>query len=90
MLATRAKGETLDVEVLHGELLSALGGELSFDARPARLLKTMRDGGASLGIFLNPTDPDSLFRVVQEGKVLPSKSTFFTPKIPSGLVVRDF
>jgi uncharacterized protein (DUF1015 family) len=90
VLATRAKGETLAVEVLHGEILSVLGGELSFDARPARLLKTMRDGGASLGIFLNPTDPDDLFRVVQEGKVLPSKSTFFTPKIPSGLVLRDF
>jgi uncharacterized protein (DUF1015 family) len=90
LLATRPKGETLDVEVLQEEIISPLGGELSYDARPARLLKTMRDGGASLGIFLNPTDPDDLFRVVQEGKVLPSKSTFFTPKIPSGLVVRDF
>ncbi len=90
VLATRPRGETLAVEVLHEEILSALGGELSYDARPARLLKTMRDRGASLGVFLNPTDPDSLFRAVQQGKVLPSKSTFFTPKIPSGLVLRDF
>lgn len=88
-LAHRARGERLDVEVLHDELLPALGGELSFDARPARLLETLRERRASLGIFLHPLDPDSLFRVVQDGVLLPEKSTFFTPKVPSGLVVRD-
>jgi len=88
-LATRARGDTLDVEVLHDEVLPALGGELSFDARPARLLQTLRDSHAVLGIFLHPLDPDSLFRVVQAGKLLPEKSTFFTPKIPSGLVLRE-
>ncbi len=89
-LAQRARGERLDVEVLHDELLPALGGELGFDARPARLLETLREGDASLGILLHPLDPDGLFRVVQAGVLLPEKSTFFTPKIPSGLVVRDF
>ena len=74
ILATRAKGEKLDVEVLHEEILTGLGGELSFDARPARLLKTMRDRGASLGAFMNPTDPDDLFRVVQQTCPLPLRS----------------
>jgi hypothetical protein len=89
-LAHRARGERLDVEVLHDELLPALGGELGFDARPARLLETLREGDASLGILLHPLDADGLFRVVQAGVLLPEKSTFFTPKIPSGLVLRDF
>lgn len=89
-LAHRARGERLDVEVLHDELLPALGGELSFDARPARLLETLRSGDAALGILLHPLDPDGLFRVVQAGVLLPEKSTFFTPKVPSGLVLRDF
>jgi uncharacterized protein (DUF1015 family) len=88
-LVTRDKGESLDVEVLHGELLPALGGELAFDARPARLLETLAHARAELGIFMNPTHPDDLFRVVRAGGVLPQKSTFFTPKIASGLLVRD-
>ncbi len=80
----------LDVEVLHDELLPGIGGELSFDANAERLLETVREGDASLGILMNPLAPDELFRVVQQGRVLPQKSTFFSPKIPSGLVLRDF
>ena len=87
-LASHARGAQLDVEVLHEELLPELGGTLSFDARPERLLGRVAAGEVSLGIFLNPIDPDALFRVVQAGGLLPQKSTFFSPKIPSGLVVR--
>ena len=90
LLAARELGAELDVDVLHNELLPALGGELSFDAQPARLRQTLRDGGASLGILMNPVDPNRLFEAVQAGRVLPQKSTFFTPKVPSGLVVREF
>ncbi len=89
ILALRARGEPLDVEVLHEELLARLGGQLHFDSRPDRLLANVRAGRASLGIFLNPIDPESLFRVVRAGGLLPEKSTFFTPKVPSGVVIRD-
>jgi len=89
-LAVRARGERLYVEVLHAELLPALGGELEFDARPERLLERCRSGAASLGVLMNPLDPDTLFRVIEAGAVLPQKSTYFAPKIPSGLVLRDF
>lgn len=90
LLAHRPRGESLDVEVLHDDLLPRLGGELQFDSRPERLLATLRDRQASLGVLLNPVDPEALFRVVQSGARLPQKSTFFSPKIPSGLVLRDF
>ncbi|MCP4004623.1 MAG: DUF1015 domain-containing protein [bacterium] len=90
LLATRSRGQTLDVQVLHEELLPELGGELSFDSKPERLLENVRAGSVSLGLFLNPTGADELFRVVRDGTVLPQKSTFFSPKIPSGLIVRDF
>jgi len=86
----RARDKQLDVEVLHSELLPALGGELSFDARPNRLLASCRSGDAALGILLNPIAPDALFRVVEAGAILPQKSTFFAPKIPTGLVLRSF
>lgn len=90
VLATRARGERLDVEVLHDELLPALGGELAFDSRPDRLVEAVQSGDVALGVLLNPVDADSLFRAIQAGTRLPKKSTFFTPKIPSGLLVRDF
>jgi len=88
-LAWRPRGAQLDVEVLHEELLPGLGGELSFDSKPARLLERVEQGEVELGILLSPLDPESLFRVVQAGRTLPQKSTFFSPKIPSGLVLRD-
>ena len=47
-------------------------------------------GEAALGILTNPLPTADLFRVVHEGRVLPQKSTFFSPKVPSGLVLRDF
>lgn len=89
-LARKPKTEPLDVELLHDRLLPALGGELSFDAQPARLLASALAGETRLGIAMNPIPPEELFRVVQAGARLPKKSTFFTPKIPSGLVIRDF
>lgn len=90
LLATRPRGQRLDVEVLHEEILSELEGPLTFDAQPARVLAAIRDGGASLAVLLNPVDPERLFSVVQSGARLPRKSTFFTPKVPSGLLLRDF
>ena len=33
--------------------------------------------------------PDDVFRTTGEGQVMPQKSTFFYPKIPTGLVLRD-
>ncbi|MFQ5513683.1 MAG: DUF1015 family protein [Myxococcota bacterium] len=89
LLASRARGKRTAVEVLHEEILPALGGPLRFDARPDRVLARARRGEIRLGILLQPLDPDTLFRVVQEGAVLPQKSTFFSPKIPSGLLLRE-
>ena len=89
-LALKARSARLDVELLHDELLPALGGDLSFDAQPLRLLANARSGEIELAIAMNPIAPADLFRVVQAGERLPKKSTFFTPKVPSGLVIRDF
>jgi uncharacterized protein (DUF1015 family) len=87
-IAGRGRGSRLDVEVLHEELLPGLGGDLSFDAQPARLMQTLRARRGSLAILMHPLDADALFRTVQAGAVLPQKSTFFAPKIPAGLALR--
>jgi uncharacterized protein (DUF1015 family) len=39
-------------------------------------------------LYLNPLTAEDVFRVTAAGEVLPQKSTFFTPKLPSGLVFR--
>jgi uncharacterized protein (DUF1015 family) len=88
-LALRARTGALDVQVLHGEVLPELAGELSFDADPVRSLEKVHRGEVDLAILLNPLAPDALFEVVQAGELLPQKSTYFSPKIPSGLVLRE-
>jgi uncharacterized protein (DUF1015 family) len=89
-VASRARGERPDVEVLHEELLPRIGGSPSFDAEAERVARAARDGDAALSILMNPLSAEELFRAVQAGGVLPQKSTYFAPKIPSGLVLRDF
>jgi uncharacterized protein (DUF1015 family) len=41
-----------------------------------------------VALYLNALAPEDVFRVTGAGEVLPQKSTFFTPKLPSGLVFR--
>ncbi len=47
-------------------------------------------GEASLGFILKPMSYDELTEVTGEGLTVPQKSTFFYPKIPSGLVGYHF
>ncbi len=91
-----ADGE-LTVRVLHREVL---GGLLGLDeaavrdgavAFPKSTLQTARDvrrGRGGLALYLNPLRPDDVFRVTEAGETLPQKSTFFYPKLPTGLLFR--
>ena len=88
LLAGRPRGAQLDVAVLHEELLPLLGGRLRFDSRPERAVASVEQGEAALALLQNPVTPEELFRVVRSGELLPQKSTFFAPKVPSGLVLR--
>src|SRR5207245_2069797 len=41
-----------------------------------------------LAELLNPTKVEQVFAVADAGDVMPPKSTYFVPKVPSGLVLR--
>lgn len=41
-------------------------------------------------ILLTPTRMEEVRRVADAGQVMPQKSTFFAPKIPTGVVIRPF
>jgi uncharacterized protein (DUF1015 family) len=51
-------------------------------------LRLVRQGGAAVAVLLNPTKVEQVFAVADAGDVMPPKSTYFVPKVPSGLVLR--
>jgi uncharacterized protein (DUF1015 family) len=51
-------------------------------------LGMVQQGGAALSVLLNPTKVEQVFAVADAGDVMPPKSTYFVPKVPSGLVLR--
>ena len=90
----------LDVAVLHGLVLEKL---LGIDPRAQEQKETVRylkdaqaaldearSGVAQAVFLLNPTPVESLRAVAEAGLVMPQKSTFFFPKLASGLVLARF
>ncbi|MGB1698475.1 MAG: DUF1015 domain-containing protein [Nannocystaceae bacterium] len=91
---------TLDVALLH-ELILERGLGISKAAQAAKtnlkyyksteasLETAASDGGkAQLVCFMNATPVQDVVAVCDSGQVMPQKSTFFYPKIPTGLVFR--
>ena len=60
---------------------------LAYTANSRDALESGRQG-ASTAVLLNPTRVDQVFAVADAGDVMPPKSTYFAPKVPSGLVLR--
>jgi uncharacterized protein (DUF1015 family) len=81
---------SLDVARVDALVVRALeaGGALGYtpDARVA--FDAVRAGRASAAVLLNPTRVSQVLAVADAGDVMPPKSTYFVPKVPSGLVLR--
>ena len=63
----------------------ARGDLLEYIKDDATLIERARN--ASLAVLLNPTRLDQVTAIARLGLVLPQKSTYFHPKVPTGLVV---
>ena len=61
---------------------------LGYSADPSVALTAVRSGGAAAAVFVNPTKVEQVFAVADSGGVMPPKSTYFVPKVPSGLVLK--
>ncbi len=92
-------GDELMVRTLEGEVLKTVfgldsaeirDGAVSFPKSAERAADEVRTGGGSVALYLNPLSPDDVFRVTGLGEVMPQKSTFFYPKVPTGIVFRDY
>ena len=85
----------LDVSVLHGFLVADVWG-LVDDVETVRyehdvdaaVAAAAASGGTA--VLLNPTPVDAVTAVAAGGERMPRKSTLFTPKPRTGLVLRDF
>lgn len=80
------------VRNLDGALLEhALAGtpaEVSYQHGLDHVLSALRMGAAGAAVLIRPTDITEIRRTANEGLLMPPKSTFFTPKLRTGLVVR--
>ncbi len=57
---------------------------------PEELERRVREEGWSLALHLHPTGIEQLIAVSDAGKLMPPKSTWFEPKLRSGLFVHPF
>jgi uncharacterized protein (DUF1015 family) len=76
----------LPVAALHAGPLLGLGKEdFFFSQDPRQVVRAARQKNG-WGFFLAPTRLRQVVDVATSGQVMPPKSTYFTPKIPSGLL----
>jgi uncharacterized protein (DUF1015 family) len=91
--------EDLDTVVLQREVLSGILGISSADAERGAVgftpdareaFRQVRQGEAAAAFLLNPLRIDAVIRAARSGLRLPQKSTYFFPKVFTGLVIRPF
>lgn len=94
---TRVKN--LDVCILHNYIISyVMAGNPEFELdedecfyiRDAkRVLEMLKAKKAALAFLLNGTSLEDVMRIVRAGVKMPHKSTYFHPKVITGLVIRN-
>jgi uncharacterized protein (DUF1015 family) len=63
-------------------------GAIDYPKDAMQTARDVRAGAGSVALYLNPLGAEDVFRVTEAGEVMPQKSTFFYPKLPTGLVIR--
>jgi uncharacterized protein (DUF1015 family) len=90
-------GDELSVRVIHREVIEGVfaldeaavrGGAIAYPKDAVQTARDLRGGEGRVALYLNPLEPDDVFRVTAAGEVMPQKSTFFFPKLPTGLLLR--
>jgi uncharacterized protein (DUF1015 family) len=92
-----AAWQQLDVAVAHELIVDAAlgiprdaiatGDQITYTHAAADALSAVQSGAAQVTILLNPTRPEQVRDVAQTGAVMPQKSTYFYPKLITGVVI---
>jgi len=80
-----ARIETLVVQRILGA--GTATPSLAYTPDPRAAFDAVRNARAAAAVLLNPTKVRDVFAVADAGDVMPPKSTYFVPKVPSGLVM---
>ncbi|HEX6663654.1 MAG TPA: DUF1015 domain-containing protein [Gaiellaceae bacterium] len=79
--------ELLDGDGLDAEIVDRLAPEgVTYTARRDDAIATVDRGEAEAAFLLRPTRLEDVWDVARDGKTLPQKSTYFYPKLTSGLL----
>jgi uncharacterized protein (DUF1015 family) len=83
---------SLDVVVLHELIIKKDLGitDVAYEMDIAESIKRVRKGDFDAVFFLNPTGVDDVERVALSGLRMPPKSTYFYPKLLTGMVINKF
>lgn len=89
----------LDVSILHQYLLRKVWGfvesaepghdDLHYVKDAGEVLRLVRSGEGVAGFLMNPTKMNQVIEIAGMGMRMPQKSTYFYPKIITGMVIRD-
>ncbi len=87
----------LNVSFLHYHIFKEIIGiepfdedKIVFEKDPEVLLKKAKEGTVKAAFFLNPVSFDEIWQVAENGLRLPQKTSFFYPKVWTGLVINIF
>ena len=83
----------LDVSVLHGLLFPAMGvssEQVRYTGNPSEVWAALRSGSAKAAWLLREIPLAIVYKLAEAGHVMPPKSTYFYPKVPSGLTINPF
>ncbi len=82
-----AVADAVAVDVV-GAKLFGRPSELRYTPDAAEAREAARSGRCAFALLLPPTRLDEVKRVADAGQIMPPKSTFFAPKVPTGVVLR--
>lgn len=89
--------KSLDVSVLHGLVMDRMLGlgagespRIRYTRDASEAHHAIESGEAQLAFLLKPTPPDAVRVIALNGETMPQKSTFFYPKLLTGLLMREW
>ena len=92
--------DTLDVSILHREIIGNILGiteeqqlqktNLDYEKDAEAAIEAVKVGTAQAAFLMNPTMVEDVRKAAEAGDVMPQKSTYFYPKLVSGLVNYSF
>lgn len=84
--------QNLDVSVLHRFIFEKLLhiGHFEYEMDPVRAVERAKKGSFEAVFFLNPTEIQEVREVALAGERMPPKSTYFFPKLLTGMVLYTF